>query len=150
MEITRENRSRVQTFLYQNEIMQNDTIFPQVLFLSCITSIYLQKEDFKFMSFIIFSHILCMINLFVQNKTFQLLLHDVFVYSLLYSNLQSSSIKIRAYGAALCLIMCITRMYYNKCMFLYWNNERNTDFDICVWLILMFNIFNITNCLKTR
>ena len=116
------------------------SVFPQLLCISCVMSGLCYSQDPPFMSIVVCTHTLCIFNLVWSNRLLQLCMHDVFVYSILYANLVSQNNVIRVYGCILGVCMCATRMWYERCIFLYWHTSRNIDFDVWVWLVIAGNL----------
>lgn len=98
-------------------------------------------EEYNFHYFIILTHILCIINLFIRNKSFQLLLHDSLIYILTFGLVGSMRIYTKIISIIFSIVLLSTRFYYKRCIFLYWKTTRSIDFDIIVFGMVFFCLF---------
>ena len=78
---------------------------------------------------------ICAANLVVQNVLIQTLCHDVFAYVMVNCLLHTQCILMRKMGIVLSITQLSTRVAYNRCIFLWWNESRNVFFDVCVLLL---------------
>ena len=92
---------------------------------------------------------LCLINLKLRNKQAQVLLHDAFAYTLGYGLLTSECTGFRTMTSIVATVMILTRIYFNKCLFLWWNTERNVDTDAMVVVLIYLNIFRTSSLISS-
>ena len=80
-------------------------------------------------------------NLYIQSHVLQQNLHNVFVYCLLVGMLHSTCMTSYVLSTAIASVMLVTRLYFGRCIVLWWNEERNTDVDLLVLSMLVAGIF---------
>ena len=68
----------------------------------------------------------------VQSEWAQPWLHESFVYIVVSGLLHSRCAASRKLATAVASTMLVTRAMYNRCIVLWWNDERNTDIDLVV------------------
>ena len=124
--------------------------FACLLFLSLLVSYYCGKntpEEKLFYIFIYNTQVLCVANLFFKDVYMQLILHDCFVYVLVYGLLCTHHIHTKLFAMSISTAMIVTRMIYDRCIFLWWNQNRNIDFDIVVFTMIMISYFRESSVL---
>jgi len=115
-------------------------MFSTLLITSIPISLYGLKINYEYESFlytlITSTQFLCVINLFFLNKRFQQFLHDIFVYTLTYGLLSSNIFFTKVFSMTMAGTMLATRFYYKRCIFLFWNTNRNCDYDVIVFCMM--------------
>ncbi len=94
------------------------------------------QEEFLLYVLILSTQFLCVLNLFILNKRLQQFLHDSFVYVLTYGLLCSNNSYTKIYSVVMSSQMLMTRFYYKRCIFLFWNTTRNCDYDLVVFFMI--------------
>ena len=116
-------------------------MFSILLLLSIPISLFGLKVNYEYEAFlyslIVSTQFLCGLNLFLLNKRFQQVLHDVFVYVLTYGLLSSNIYFTKLFSMIMAGTMLATRFYYKRCIFLYWNTNRNCDYDVIVLCMMI-------------
>ena len=111
-------------------------MFSTLLILSIPISLFGLKLNYDHELFnyilIISTQFLCVANLYFRNKRVQQFLHDIFVYVLTYGLLSSNIFFTKVFSIIMASTMLATRFYYKRCIFLFWNNNRNYDYDFIV------------------
>lgn len=90
------------------------------------------EDEFFVYQFIFGVQMICFLNQLIEDKRIQQLLHDAFVYVLVYGLLCSTNTVTQYFSSFMASTMIITRSVYNRCIFLWWNVGRNMDYDIVV------------------
>lgn len=120
-------------------------MFGKLLFLSIPISLVGFKkysgEEIPLYILIISTQFLCALNLLIMDKRLQLFLHDSFVYVLTYGLLCSNNHYTKFFSIVIGSVMLLTRIYYKRCIFLFWNTTRNIDYDIVVFLMILACFF---------
>lgn len=109
-----------------------------------VTCISLAKDgncDINNYVLVLITQILCVVNLTLNSQYLQLILHDIFVYMIVYGTLSSECHYYRYVAIYASVAMVISRMYYKRCIFLWWHTERNIDYDFIVLLGTIINLF---------
>ena len=117
-------------------------IFSCLLFFSILVSYYCGKntpEEKLFYILIYNTQLFCVANLFFEDLYIQLLLHDCFVYVLVYGLMCTPHIHTKLFAISISTAMIVTRMMYDRCIFLWWNKNRNIDFDIIVFTMIIIS-----------
>jgi hypothetical protein len=119
-------------------------MFSKLLFLSIPISLIgfkqIPEEEFILYIFILSTQFLCVLNLLILDKRLQQFLHDSFVYVLTYGLLCSNNYYTKLFSVVMSFQMLMTRLYYKRCIFLFWNTTRNCDYDFIV-------LFTILTCI---
>ncbi len=122
-------------------VKKNIKMFSKLLFLSIPISFLgfgrIPQEEFLIYVLILSTQFLCVINLLIMDKRLQQLLHDSFVYVLTYGLLCSNNSYTKIFSAVMSLQMLMTRFYYKRCIFLFWNTTRNCDYDLVILLMVL-------------
>lgn len=79
----------------------------------------------------------CFANLAWKSRAVQQLAHDAFAAFMLYALLASRCTHVRRVGVVTASLQAITRWWYDRCIFLWWNVGRNRDADVTV-IVLCF------------
>ena len=82
---------------------------------------------------------LCLANVWLRSRSLQYVLHDVFVYCVMFGNLMTVGAAVRAFAVAMTALLLATRVHYDRCIFLGWQTSRNVDFDVLVALLIGSN-----------
>ena len=131
------------SFYYNSYI--NYQMFAKLLFFSIPISLVGFKEysgeETPLYLLILGTQFLCVLNLLIMNKRLQLLLHDLFVYVLTYGLLCSNNHFTKIFSIVIGSTMLLTRMYYKRCIFLFWNATRNIDYDFVVLSMILACFF---------
>ena len=116
-------------------------MFSKLLFISIPISLLGIKEysgeETPLYILILSTQFLCVINLLIMDKRLQLFLHDSFVYVLTYGLLCSNNHFTKFFSIVIGSFMLLTRMYYKRCIFLFWNTKRNIDYDFVIFLMIL-------------
>ena len=120
-------------------------MFAKLLFLSIPFSLVGFKEysgeETPLYILIVSTQILCVINLFIMDKRLRLFMHDFFVYVLTYGLLCSNNHYTKFFSIVIGSTMLLTRMYYKRCIFLFWNTKRNIDYDFIIFSMVIACFF---------
>lgn len=118
-----------------------EAMFSTLLILSIPISLFGLTVNYEYEPFlytlIVSTQFLCCLNLFVLNKRFQQILHDIFVYVLTYGLLSSNVYFTKNFSMIMAGAMLATRFYCKRCIFLYWNTDRNCDYDVIVFFMMI-------------
>ena len=87
-------------------------------------------DEYVFYVLTFYTQLLCLLNFFVAHKYFQIILHDIFVYLLVYGLTHTNCLHTKFFACTIALTMLGTRHAYKRCIFLWWNEERNLDNDL--------------------
>ena len=101
--------------------------------------------DINHYTLVLYTQILCIANQILKNKSFQLFLHDIFVYCLTYGLLSSTCDGMRVLTMCTAFAMVSTRIIFKRCLFLWWYTERNMDYDMIVTLVAFTNTMRTTS-----
>ena len=116
-------------------------MFSKLLLLSIPISFtglkHIPPEEFLLYVLILSTQILCVLNLLIMDKRLQQFLHDSFVYVLTYGLLCSNIFFTKCFSVVMSFQMLMTRLYYKRCIFLFWNTTRNCDYDFVVSLMIL-------------
>lgn len=119
-------------------------VFSYLLFSSLVLSYYCGKytPEEKLLYVLIYNTQLgCVFNLFFKDVRMQLLLHDSFVYVLVYGLMCTPYMYTKLFSIVISTAMIFTRLIYDRCIFLWWNKSRNIDFDIIVFIMIIISYF---------
>lgn len=130
---------------------KNFQMFSRLLLLCMPLSIIswvIDGMDCDFYNYIIIcaTQFCCAVNTRMQSQTFQLCLHDMFVYMITYGLMSSMCTGLRIYAMMIALFMISTRIVYGRCIFLWWKTQRNMDYDFLVFCMAFANMVR-TTCL---
>ena len=79
----------------------------------------------------------CVINTITQNYELQIILHDCYASLVTYACLSCGCKYLTLHLKSLLIIQLVTRGYYDKCIFLWKNESRNTLADIIIVFLLI-------------
>ena len=119
-------------------------------FLTAYCAVADEECDRMHYLFALVTQSLLIVNLKFCNVKTQVLLHDVFAYILGYGLLVSECTAFRCMTSLVAITMIITRIYFNKCLFMWWNTERNIDTDMFVFILLCFNMVRRSGLLPSH
>ena len=77
----------------------------------------------------------CFVNLEWQLRWLQKLAHDAYVSLLLHALAVSTCSNVRTFGLVTSALQLLTRWWYGRCLFLWWNTERNVDNDVAIVIL---------------
>ena len=115
-------------------------MFAQLLIVSTVAGYYgtqYAPEEFMMYMFILFIQLICILNLIIADPRPQSSLHDAFVYVIVYGLLCSTNVYTQHLVSCIAFAMVSTRIAYNRCIFLWWNTERNIDYDVIVSIMTL-------------
>lgn len=108
--------------------------------MTIVSAIYDNMCDKEHYALIGLTQVLCVMNCVLEHKEFQLILHDIFVYVILYALLVTNCHGLKIFGTIIASAMVFTRLLFGRCIFLWWNTCRNIDYDILVSVMIVINI----------
>ena len=89
-------------------------------------------------------------NVCVQSEWAQQWFHDLFVYIVVSGMPHTQCVASRNLASAVVSAMLVTRATYNRCLALWWNEERNTDIDLIVAIMLCVGLIRGRRPLLSR
>ena len=115
-------------------------MFAILLYLSIILSYFCSnyaREEIWIYRIIFLTQLFCCMNLYFLHKGVQQFLHDCFVYVLVYGLMTTNNLFTKVFSCCVSTAMVSTRFYYKSCIFLWWNTNRNPDYDMIVMLMTL-------------
>ena len=95
------------------------------------------STESRFFSCVKCTLVVCFVNVLGQMQWLQRLAHDAFVSILLYALLTSTCRRVRAFGLVTAALQMLTRWWYDRCLFLWWNTTRNVEIDVAVAILCL-------------
>ena len=121
-------------------------LFTSIL-LSCFCGRYAPDERFVYI-LIYNTQLGCTLNLFWRDPNIQLVLHDCFVYVLVYGLMCTTNTYTKLFALIISTAMLTTRLIYGRCIFLWWNQDRNIDYDVIILIMTILCCFRNTSFLN--
>jgi len=116
-------------------------MFSKLLFLSIHISFvgFKRSSDEEFLLYVLIlsTQFLCTLNLLIMDKRLQLILHDSFVYVLAYGLLCSNIQFTKFFSVCMSFQVLLSRLYYKRCIFLFWKTSRNCDYDLILFSMIL-------------
>ena len=118
-----------------------DSIFPCLLFTLTFATYDLNHMNRDVRRITLATQGTMFLNLYYQNIQIQQFAHDIFVYILVSGLLVEECICTYVVSNVVSLLMLATRMYYGRCIVLWWNGERNKDVDTAILIMIITSWF---------
>ena len=127
-----------------------DSIFPFLLFVVSLATFDMKHMNSDIRTITLLTQSTMIINLFFQYQWVQQLAHDVFVYTLLIGLLVESCVCTFILSNFVGVAMLVTRMYYGRCIILLWNENRNKDVDVVMFILIITSLLRKRPLLNKR
>lgn len=113
-------------------------LFLSTVFVFKTSKCFRNYDDLKYLGGILIFLFFCWINVLLRSLFIQKLLHEIMVLFLLLGHLTPSCKGVKNISIYLSILIFFTRIIYNKCLFLWWNETRNIKLDLCHLLVVIF------------
>lgn len=109
-------------------------VFTPIIVTGCVVS----SESLAMKTSLLICLTMCYANLYIQNVSFQHLLHQAFIFFLVHASFRSGCYKWRFMNYMAVLTMLLFRHLHNSCIFLWFNESpRNIDVDFLAASLLL-------------
>ena len=117
-----------------------ESIFPFLLLTNSFATYDMKHMNSHVRTLTLLTHGVMILNLWFQNQWIQQLAHDVFVYILVSGLLVEDCMCTFVVSNFVGIAMLVTRMYYGRCIVLWWNEGRNKDVDVAVFILVVTSL----------